>query len=243
MTRGDLIRKVAADFGLEVDAGSAELLLLQEWANEAVIEILVETHVHIDMIDVQLTAGYAEYRLPSTILAIDNGRGSTPAGIGPYVLVGMADMLDLQAAAPVATGPRKYIAIEGDFMVVTPTPQDSETLRFYHVPEPTPMTDDSQDPSNAVYGGIPVWAHRAIEAYMKWKAADYDDKGGGFWRGHAFAPGAAYKDIFDGECALIKARKKRMRGRVSVMPRVGYPDTWKFPGRRNDTYPTYPDGR
>lgn len=231
MTRGQLVARVGAALGMQTDAGSEELGFLQDWANEGVVEVLLRTHIYIDIGDLTLTANQSEYRLDSTILAIDDGRGSTPAGIGPYTLVTLGDMIDLQSAAPVATGPNKYIAIEGDLMIVAPTPASSESLRFFFVPRPSAMTQDSHDPSNATYGGIPTEFHRAIESYMLWRGALYDDKA------VAQKPADFYQD-FVRECAEIKKSKRQKRGRTLNPPRVGYPGTWKFPGRRNDTYPS-----
>lgn len=229
MNRGDLVDRVSAKTGLSNTAGTEELSLLQKWANEGVVEVLLETHIFIQIGDLSLQSGQAEYRLGAEILAIDDGRGSTPAGIGPYVLIGMNEMLERQSANIVSAGYRKYIAIEGNLMVVSPTPESNETLRFFHVPRPTEMTQDSHDPSAETYGGIPTEHHRAIEAYMTWRASEFDEKT------LPMSP-KDYFDLFRAECALVRQRKRGMRGRRLLPGRVGYPGSRRIP-LRNDVYP------
>lgn len=229
MNRGELVNRVSAKSGVSNEAGSEELALLQSWANEGVVEVLLETHIFIQIGDLALTSGVSEYRLDSAILAIDDGRGSTPAGIGNYVLIGMDEMIARQSAGIVSPGYRKYLAIEGDLMIVSPTPGSSETLRFFHVPRPTAMTLDSHDPSVATYGGIPTEHHRAIEAYMTWRASEYDEKS------MPLTP-KDYHDLFRAECALVRRRKREKRGRRLLPGRVGYPGSQRVQ-LRNDVYP------
>lgn len=236
MNRGRLVARTAAYLGLGTDV-TEELTLLQEWANEGVLEVLLETHCYIQIGDLTLTSGTSEYRQDTSILAIDDGRGSTPSGIGPYQLVTLADMIQYQSISSVSPTWQKLIAFQGDLMIVHPVPSTGETLRFYYVPRPSAMTDDSHDPSNATYGGIPSEYHRAIEYYMRWQAAEYDDKGGGFFRGHAFAPGSTYKQSFDEEIKKILKRKRKKEGGRTLRPaRVGYPGSQRVP-LRNDVYP------
>jgi hypothetical protein len=238
MNRGDFIFSVSRELGLDDTVGVDERTLMDKWANDAVVDVLIETHFYIQIGDQALTAGTSEYRLDSNILAIDDGRGSTPAGIGPYELISLREMIEYQSAQPVGSGMRKYIAIQGSLMVVAPTPDVNEVLRFFYVPRPTKMTSDAHDPSNATYGGIPEEYHRAIEYYMIWRAAEYDDKGGGFFRGHAFAPGSVFKDYYEAELGKIRKHKRKLEGRTLRPARVGYPGTRRPTGfARNDIYP------
>lgn len=229
MNRGELVSRVSATSGLDNSTGSTELDLLQDWANDGVVDVLLETHIFIKIGDMALTSGVAEYRLDSVILAIDDGRGSTPAGIGHYQLVNLAEMIDRQSANYVSPSFRKVIAIEGDLMIVSPTPSADETLRFFYVRRPSPMTDDSHDPSQDTYGGIPIECHHAIESYMNYKAAVHDNK-------RLPLTPKDYFEIYRGECGLIRKRKRQKRARSLVPARIGYPNSHRL-ARSNSQYP------
>lgn len=232
MTRGQLVNRASYKLGMTDDADG--LSFLRDVANEGVVEVLLKTHAYMQIGEMTLTSGTSEYRLDANILAIDDGRGSTPSGIGPYELITLAQMIDYQAASPVGSGTRKLIAIEGDLMIVAPTPGSSEVLRFYYIPRPTSMTDDSHDPSVSTYGGIPSEYHRAIEYYMLWQGSEADQRviGGG----RSAIPAEVKRESdFDKECALVRKRLRRKAGRGIRGAVVGYPARYRT--GRNDIYP------
>jgi len=228
-----LTKRVGEKLSLAYDRPGFERNLLHDLANEAVLEVLLETHCYIQIGDtVTLTPGVAEYRIPSEVLAIDDGRGSTPAGIGQYEIITLSEMIERQSANIVSPTFRKMVAIEGNLLIVSPTPETNEVLRFFYVPKPAnPMTADNDDITNPVYGGLPVWGRRAVETYMLWQGAEYDDKVS------PLSP-KDYKQLFEDECATIKHRTRRMRGRTSPRARIGYPGSRRPQGGfRNDRYP------
>lgn len=229
MNRGELIFRVGHKLGFDVDEGSDELRELQLWANDAVVETLLKTHAYIKIGQVQLQSGVAEYRLDPSILAIDDGKGVTPAGVGHYQIISLAEMIDFQSTNIVNPTYRKYITIEGDMLIVSPTPGSGETLSFYYVPRPAPMMDDLNDPSDPAFGGIASEYHRALEYYMLWQGAEDDDKDA------ALKP-QDYFQLFTLECKLVRQRKWRKRGRGLLPARAGYPGSHRLP-RRNDVYP------
>lgn len=229
MTRGELIFVVSRKLGLDDDAGTDERALLELWANKAVEKTLLKTHVYLKIGEMDLISGTAEYRLDSSILAIDDGRGSTPAGVGSYTLVPLNEMIDRQSANIVNATYRKLVAIEGDLLIVNPTPDTGEKLRFYYVPRPDEMTDDGHDPATEQYGGIPSEDHDALEYYMLWQGAEYDDK-------QAALKPQDYFQIWEKMCQEVRVRKWKKRGRGLLPARVGYPGAHRIP-LRNDTYP------
>lgn len=231
MNRGDLVRRVGEKTGLAYDVSGQEQTMLQDWANEAVVDVLLRTHIYLKIGDLALTSGTAEYRMDSTVLAIDDGRGSTPAGIGHYLVIGLDEMIQRQSADPATAATRKMIAIEGDLLIVYPTPSSDETLRFYYVPKPTVMSNDSHDPSSSTYGGIPTQYHRAIEYYMLWQASEYDDKQ------VALKP-LDYKQLYMQECSDVRKEKRKNRDRRLTRARIGYPES-RTMSVRNDVYPYY----
>jgi len=232
VNRGELVKRVGQKLGFAWDVTGDEQDFLRDLASEGVTEVLMETRVYVKIGDASLVSGQAEYRLDDAILAIDDGKGSTPAGIGPYDLISLSEMIQRQSAGIISPTFRKAIAIEGNLLLVSPTPETDETLTFYYVPRPLPLADDSHDPSNDSYGGIPTWGHRAIEYYMLWQAAEWDDKE------HALSP-KDYYQLFVAECKKIEKRKRNLRSRFQLRPRVGYPESRRPPYSRNDIYPPY----
>jgi len=220
--------------GLSTVASSDDLLFMQDMANDAVVETLLRTHINIHMGDMALDSGVAEYRLDSNMLAVDDGRGSTPAGIGNYEIVSLEEMIRRQSSGYVTPTWRKVVAFDGNLLIVSPTPSESEVIRFYYVPRPTAMTDDVNDPSTDTYGGIPSQYHRALEYYMLWQAAEHVEKT------RPLGP-VDYFNLYENECKLILDRKRQMVGRKLSPAQVGYPDSRRHP-TRNDVYPAY-DGR
>lgn len=231
MNRGQLVARVARKMGLSQAAGSDDLLFMQDMANDAVIETLLRTHINIHMGDMTLHAGVAEYRLDSNVLAVDDGKGTTPAGVGNYEIVALDEMIRRQSVGYVTPTWRKVIAFDGDLLIVNPTPSASEVLRFYYVPRPTAMSADANDPSTDTYGGIPSQYHRALEYYMLWQAAEHVEKR------VPLAP-QDYFSLYLNECKLINDRKQQMVGRKLTGFQVGYPDAKRHP-LRNDVYPAY----
>lgn len=230
MNRGQLVGRTGLKFGINVesDGDSKEIAFLQDTANEGVVDVLLKTHAYKQIGEMNLISGTSEYRLDSLILAIDDGRGSTPEGIGPYQLITLSEMIDYQSVNPVGGGLRKLICIEGDLMIVAPTPGAGELLRFYYVPRPAQMTADTHDPATSEYGGIPSEFHRAILSYMDWQVADYDDK-------REPLTAEKYRSAYDNECKAVRKGLRRKAGRGIRPARVGYPPRYR--PSRNDVYP------
>lgn len=226
MNRGQLVTRVGQKLSFDLSSGSEELTLLRDLANEGVVEVLINTRCHVDLGELTLTSGVKDYRLDASVLAILNR--TIESSYSPLNVVGMDDMLDFRRGGSVAS-PARFLAAEGDFLAVYPTPTASEVIRFVYVAKPTPMTDDAHDPSNATYGGIPSEYHRAIEYFMLWQGAEYDDKA-------APQRPSDIRALFEAECRLVRKRHRAKSGRGLAPARVGYPGTQRFP-RRNDTYP------
>lgn len=224
MTRGQFKERVSRKFGVSTDSGSDEEKFLHDVFYDAIVEVLLETHCYVDYGDMTLTIGQAEYRIDTNILALEDHRETSQGqGYGAFPeVVTFSELLQLQAATQTGS-PVQKIALQGDLMFVWPTPTAADVFRFIYVPRPTKMSADTEDSSTPTFGGIPSEYDRALEYYGNWQAAEYDDKGGGFYRGHAFAPGSVYKDLFDEECKEIR-QKIRRKGQRGLKPaRVGYP--------------------
>lgn len=232
MNRGRLIAHTAAKLGLSTRAGGEELTLMEEWAQKAVVDVLLRTHCYVEIGDMNLTAGVSEYRTDADILAVLNDRITSASDKRHFQVVSLAEIIDYQNAndayATSSTG-ASFVAFEGNLMVVYPAAASGDTVRYFYIPRPTNMTSDADDPATAAFGGIPEEYHDAILYYMLWQGAEYDDKRA------ALTPGDYFK-IYEGLCASYRKMHRRKAGRGLRPARVGYPGSWHL-GRRNDVYP------
>jgi hypothetical protein len=242
MTRGQIVFEVSRALGLDDTASSDELTLMQRWVNRGIVDILMKTRCYMDLGSMTLQAGVTDYRIDTNILVVN--QITVPDLLGnPQELdvINMNDILPYLSNVVVDPTAPRYAAVEGTFMRVAPAPTSATVLTYLYVPKPTEIPadgttgSDSLDPSTATYGGIPTEYHDAIVDFVLWQAAAYDDKGGGFFRGHAFAPGSAYQQVYQARIDEIKKEHRRKAGRGMHAGKIGYPTSGRFP-RRNDTY-------
>lgn len=243
MTRGEIVLEVALSIGLDKTVGTDELKLMQRWTNQGVMDVLLNTQCYLDEGQMALAAGATDFRLDQKILAVSDvhiTNGSTSGGYAQLEFMNWRDVDELLASGPTSDLPA-YASVKGDFMRITPAPSGGCTVMWFYVPKPDPMladgtlTDDDKDPSTPSYGGIPTQYHDAIVAYVLWKAAEYDDKGGGFARGTAFAPGSAYQQNYMQRVKEIRKQNRKKSGPSIPAARIGYPDRGRI-ARRNDQY-------
>lgn len=243
MTRGQIVFEVSRSLGLDDTASSDELTLMQRWVNRGIVDILMKTRCYMDLGTMTLISGVTDYRLDTNILVVNQITVPDTAGnVIELDSINMNDILPYLSSQIATTTSPLYAAIEGTFMRVAPAPTSAVVLTYLYVPKPTEIPadgttgSDGLDPSTAAYGGIPTEYHDAIVDFVLWQAAEYDDKGGGFYRGHAFAPGSAYQSQYQARIAEILKEHRRKAGRGMHAGRVGYPDRIRV-GRRNDVYP------
>lgn len=236
MIRGRQIARVGQALGMSYDvAGSDELILLQEWFNEGIIDVLLRTHCFVDIGDMQLQVGVTDYRVDTSILALV-GKKITSQNQGfEFQVVTLEEIIERNLAAYATNTTVSAIAGRGTLMIVSPAPTYVDTIRFYYVPRPTQVaadgttTNDGIDPSAVTYGGIPTEMHLCVEYYMLWRGAEYDDK-------KAPMSPKDYETAYEGLCKDARKNDRKKWG-IGLRPgRVGYPDSNRA-GRRNDTYP------
>lgn len=173
---GDVAGVLGLDFtSTDLTAGDAPRLT--GWANDAVIDMLLRTHCYISTTTLNLASGTGDYQLDSGILAITDLYQTSSGAQFRLRRLASTDLINLRLFS-VATSPVQMYATDGaNLLMLYPAPQNStDTLSFYYVPKPTPMSSGTHDPSNTTYGGIPTEFHYGLELYMQWKAGDaFDD--------------------------------------------------------------------
>jgi hypothetical protein len=225
MLRGDLINSVALKTGLDTTSGSEEELLMEAWASDGVVEVLLKTHCFVRPANVTLQSGVWMYDMDTSILAITDLQLAS-SGSGDYERLSMDELRDLNRAGSTY----KAFANHFGFFLINPVPTSSDTMSVLYVPKPSRMTSNSNDPSDPQYGAIPTQYHRAIEYYMLWQASEYDEK-------RLPEIPKDYRQQFEDECALVRKRGTNMGTRVLRRPRIGYPETPMVGSSPNDVYP------
>jgi hypothetical protein len=194
--RNEVILKI----GLDNTAAGADELLVDEWANEAVRDVLLETQCYTKPATSTTTANQNDYDLDPTILKIKEIYASQSGQYYRLREISTAELIDLRVSAGSSVDtPATHFAVEGsNLLMLYPTPSAVYTLTMYYVPRPTEMSSGAHDPSNVTYGGIPVEFHKAIKLFALAEAADYRDD-------QSSAQGERYRQAY--EFWLRKIRK------------------------------------
>src|SRR5262245_16000934 len=217
--------------GLDLTVSNLEDLLLNDWAQDSIYDFLIETRVRLVQSTIALSAGQQDYSLAS---AVPNVLGITEAYLqsstGRYGLerVRMDEIIERRRANTALDRVRKY-AVEGDLLMVYPTPQSADSIICYGPLKPTVFAADANDFTTTTYGGIPAQHDVALLAYIRWRAAIYDE------RRLPHTPDQ-YRQFYQLELAKARKRMRRMGGRINPGITTGYPAVGSA-GTRNDEYP------
>lgn len=211
-TFAQLKTNVNAELGLDSTASGAEDVLLGVRLNEGVREVLLRTHCKVSVATTALTAGTADYELPTDVLAMHEIKTSALRSLERE---NPATIHSLRQAAATATAAYTFLyALDGaNLLMLYPTPSASDVLTLYYVPKPTEMSAAGNDPSTATYGGIPVQWHDALELWAMHKLGSYDDDA-------SSKIGSDYLVRFEQRVREIRLEIKNMGGRRQPRVRV-----------------------
>jgi hypothetical protein len=226
MTRGEMITRVARKLSLSTRASHQDLLFLQETLDQAVIKVLLRTKCYVDIGNQVLTAGETKYRTNAAILQVLNAE--MIGGRRDLEVVQIDELQDRARSVTYQDLPY-MIAGQGNLLMVFPPPASDSTIQYTFVPFPSPMTDDGHDLSNPTYGGIPEEIQSAVEYYLLWQAAEYDEK--------SSAQNAEYfQTQYEREVIMARKAARGKFGRRMPRAKVGYPGS-PYRHSRNDVYP------
>ena len=232
-TLATLEGNVAGVLGLDWDstaptAGDGPRLL--GWANDAVVDMLRRTHCYIVCGTITLTANVADYRLPSSIIAIDDVYMTSSGANFRVRRQTTTDLINMRLYQT-TTSPVQMYALNGvDMLMVFPTPIQADTLTVYYVPKPTALASPTDDPSTSTLGGIPTEYHYGLELYMMWKAGDaFDDESSQSGESYRLqyegdpntAPGTSRRDGFIGTMKKDVRKKGGKHQAAIILPPRG----------------------
>lgn len=160
MNRGQLKLRAGRMAGISLGSSTDEaddVALLEELADEAVLDVLRRTRVHVRtaIIDIDSSGEFDIDQSILTLRAITRGaqrlveQDQKLLDANGYCFIGFNRLL---LGAPGASG--------------------DDTVEINYTPRPSPMTDDANDPSTEMYGRIPPEFHIALVNYMCWWASD-----------------------------------------------------------------------
>lgn len=157
-----------------------EQALIDGWVNEGVVDFLRRTKVHKKLLQMALTAGTSDYTLDTDILSFEKAWVDSASSSYQDRLLEPVDYAEIvrmrTVQSPVGIGPLYYSLEGAHLLLLHPAPISSDdTLRAVYVPRPAALSVSSDSPSSTANGGIPEEFHQFIEAYAKWKAADFVD--------------------------------------------------------------------
>lgn len=174
--------RISGAIGLDNTASSVEQGLIDGWVNEGVVQFLVETKAHLRTASLALTADKGDYELDTDILSfkdlwLDSGTSTLDRTLEQVDTEEIIRLRLALGANNTGIGVCKYAIQGGNIFMLYPNAGAGDVLHMLYVPRPAAMSATADTPSATANGGIPEEFHHVIEAYAKWKAADYaDDK-------------------------------------------------------------------
>jgi hypothetical protein len=165
MNRGELVARAGLVMGMarsNLDSGP-ELTVLQQLANEAVLDVLKRTKIHVRRTTLDLTSGVTDYDLSQTVIRLWSL--SYEGAEMTEVTEGDMHFYD--------EGENRIFQMPGyNMLIIGWEPGLNEEIEALYTPRPTDMTADGHDPAVVTYGLIPEEWHDALVNYMCWKAGE-----------------------------------------------------------------------
>ena len=181
MNRGQLRLRVVQTLSLDDTVGGEEITLASDLLNQGVQDIISRTRLSMKCLDINLAANKDLFDIPDSVLVMDGVYDTE----GNRWIRKVPELVDEDG---------EFALIGHDLLKVAPSGQ-ARTLHAYMVPMPAPMTADAHDPSDEVYGGIPVQFHQAIINYACWQlGVIFEQEGSG--------AGERYRIFYEGKDSI-----------------------------------------
>jgi hypothetical protein len=209
MTFGDLRTAVAHELGLaaSADGTGAECPDVDNWINQARDRVLMDTGCYVTAESLSISSltavtslngAITDYQMPTEALEIV-GMYLQSGGWNPRLdRVSVPELIERRRLSLPSGSPTQVYALAGaDLLMFWPLPASTDVIELYYIPVPTDLAAQTDDPSNATYGGIPKQLHKAIQYWAFAEGASYDDD-------QSSAQGQRYRDDYDKEIARYR---------------------------------------
>jgi len=232
-TSGQVASQVSALTGLAAAAGTNDRSLIDQWIDEAMVEVFLDTSCYISRLNVGLTAGEDEYEIDRGILRVINYAQLASAANTRLTLISADELLQMRFGQSAGTV-RHFAVIGNNKLLFYPTPEVAQDIEMWVVPYPDTVVAAS---TTDIYStGLPTYGRRALIAYVCMRAMEFnhDYAGQRQTNNPGSQGGAAYwRNVYDEECGKIRKRNRDLGGRRSMAStRIGYPGNFNRP--RND---------
>lgn len=226
------VSDVQTEIKNKIGLNATESAYILNWLLEGYRDIVSKLHPFKSEVSINFVAGTDEYQLSATLDSVED-----VTIVGSLVKpdrVTREEILDLRRYANSGTtqGDVYCYSLEGNLLMIYPTPTSASTMLVYGTLAPT---------TNPAFGGTELLAtdlgllplgpmQKALTYYGLWQASEYDDKA-------ITENSLGYLQLYDKFVLEARVALRRRAGRGLTMARVGYPVKRGFP-RRNDIYPT-----
>lgn len=226
-TVNDVKTRIVNKLGLT----STEAAYVLSYLLEGYRDICSKIHPVKSKVTVSITSGTDEYTLSATLSAIEDV--TVTSSLVKPERVTREEILDLRRYANSGTtqGDVYCYSLEGQLLMIYPTPTSSSSMLIYGTLEPStaPAFVGTEFLSTDL-GLIPLGPfEKCLEYYGLWQASEYDDK-------QISENALGYLTLYDKFIIEAKKAFRRRAGRGLNAARVGYPVRRGYP-QRNDVYP------
>jgi len=139
------------------DVTDEEYVLVGDFLNEGVRDMLDRTRLHVRCVDIQLVAGQTAYEFDDNIIRIITMK------VGSTKLI-QKERTDLDGGS--------YCVPGHDRLVLGFVPSDGQVLETEFIPRPTEMVNDTDDPATMAFGNIEQQFQPGLINYACWHMGD-----------------------------------------------------------------------
>jgi hypothetical protein len=222
VNRGQITKRAIQILGLDDTVNGEEATIVHDLINEAILDISRRSKLNVRCVNMHVPAGSSYFEMADGILTMMDLR-RMPVGAS-----GSADgmMLTQRHADEVLSDSSglTFSVVGYNTLLLSGGTTSDRTYKAWFVPRPQPMSSDTQDPSDPLYGGIPDEFHNtALLNYVLWNGADYGDD-------ITSQSGERYRLLYEGE----DGRGGNLRDIHRMINKRATPGGWR--GRPIDSY-------
>jgi hypothetical protein len=166
MNFGQMIDYVKFTLGTQEITSHDESAFVKRWINEGVVDIIVRTRPYSRCVNLTLSANTAVHDMANDILFLLDV--VHPDNNGMFLQRYTREDISYRQDSGLYG-----FAYEEPMLWISPIPSAALTIQAYGGFRPTPMVNNTDDPSSATFGAIAPEFHPAILNYALWKGGEY----------------------------------------------------------------------
>jgi hypothetical protein len=156
--------RVIFTLGLQETISVDERALVKQFINEGVIDIIARTRPYTRCIQLNLSANTPIHDMSNEIISLLDI---------DYPGYGFLPRFSREDVTSAQNQNVPGFAYEEPLLWISPVSSKATTINAYGIFRPNPLSGDTDDPSNGIYGSLAPEFHPAIVNYALWKAGEY----------------------------------------------------------------------